>query len=46
MDKAIMLFGDPKVNEVTSASRINEYCKMELLEETLNPHGLWGGDSS
>ena len=45
MDETISMFGDPRVNEVVSATRINEYCKRELLEETLHPHGLWGGDS-
>ena len=45
MDKTIILFGDPRVNEVTSATKINEYCKREFLEEALDPHGLWGGDS-
>ena len=46
MDKTIILFGDPRFNEVMSATRINEYYKRELLEETLNSHGLWDGDSS
>ena len=45
MEKTINLFGDLRVNEVMSATRINDYCKKELLEETLDPHGLWGGDS-
>ena len=44
MDKTIDLFGDPRVNEVMSATRINEYCKRDIFEETPNPHGLWGGD--
>ena len=46
MDKTINMFGDPGVNEVMSVIRINEYCKKDLLEETLDLHGLWGGDSS
>ena len=45
MDKTIILFGDPRVNEVMGSTRINEYCKSDLLEETLDSHGLWGGDS-
>ena len=45
MDKIVNLFGDPRVNEVMSATIINEYCKRELLEETLDLHGLWGGES-
>ena len=45
MDKTIILFGDPGVNEVMSATIINEYYKREIFEETLDPHGLWGGDS-
>ena len=45
MDETISLFGDPRVNEVVSATRINEYCKREFFEEPSNPHGLWGGDS-
>ena len=45
MDKTIILLGDLRVNEVMSATRINESCKRDLLEETLDPHGLWGGDS-
>ena len=45
MDKTISLFGDPRVNEVLSATIINEYYKREIIEETLDPHGLWGGDS-
>ena len=44
MDETIILFGDPRVNEVVSATRINEYCKREFFEETFDPHGLWGGD--
>ena len=44
MDKTINLFGDPGVNEVMSATKINEYCKREFFEETPDPHGLWGGD--
>ena len=44
MDKKISLFGDPGVNEVMNDTKINEYCKRDLLEETLDPHGLWGGD--
>ena len=46
MDEIIILLGDPQVNEVVSATRINEYCKREFFEEPSNPHGLWGGDSS
>ena len=46
MDKKINLFGNLRVNEVMSAIRINEYCKREILEETLDPHGLWGSESS
>ena len=45
MDKTINLFGDLRVNEVMGATRINEYSKKDILEETLDPHGLWGGDS-
>ena len=45
MDETIIPFGDPRVNKVMSATRINKYYKRELLEETLDPHGLWGGDS-
>ena len=45
MDKIVILFGDLRVNEVMSATRINEYCKNDLLEKTLDLHGLWGGDS-
>ena len=45
MDKIISLFGDPGVNEVMSATKINEYCKRDIFEETPNLHGLWGGDS-
>ena len=40
MKKTISLFGDPGVNEVMSATRINEYCKREFIEETLDPRGL------
>ena len=46
MDKKINLFGDLRVYEVMSATITNEYCKRDILEETLDPHGLWGGDSS
>ena len=46
MDKKINLFGNLRVNEVMSAIRINEYCKREILEETLDLHHLWGGDFS
>ena len=45
MDETMSLFGDPRVNEVMSATRINEYCKREFLEEPSKLHGLWGGDS-
>ena len=45
MDKKINLFGDMRVNDIMSATIINEYCKRELLEETLDPPSLWGGDS-
>ena len=44
MDKTISMFGNLRVNEVMSVTKINEYCKRELLEETLGPHGLRGGD--
>ena len=44
MDETIILFGDPRVNEVVSATRINEYCKREFFEEPYDPHSLWGGD--
>ena len=44
MDKTINLFGVPSANEVMSATRINEYCKRNLLEETFDLHGLWGSD--
>ena len=33
MDETISLFGDPRVNKVLSATRINEYCKRDFLEE-------------
>ena len=45
MDKTISLFGDPGVNEVMSATKMNEYCKRDFFEETLDQHGLWGGES-
>ena len=45
MDKTISLFGNLRVNEVMGGTRINEYCKREHFEETLDPDGLWGGDS-
>ena len=45
MDKTINLFGDLMVNEVMGATRINDYCKRDLLEETLDPRGFWAGDS-
>ena len=45
MDKTISLFGDHGVNEVMSDTRINEYCKRDIFEETLDSHGLWDGDS-
>ena len=44
MDKTIILFGDPGVNEVMSATIINEYCKRYFLEETIDLHGLCDGD--
>ena len=46
MDKTINLFGDPWVNEVVSATRINEYYKWEFFEEPFDLHGLWGGESN
>ena len=45
MEKTIILFGNLRVNEVMGATRTNEYCKRNILEETLNLHGLWGDDS-
>ena len=42
MDKTIILFGNLRVNDVMGATRINEYCKRNLLEETVDLHGLWG----
>ena len=45
MEKTISMFGDMRVHEVMGATIINEYCKRDLLEETLYLHGLWGGDS-
>ena len=45
MDKTIILFSNSNVNEVMSATKINEYCKREIIEETLDLHGLWGADS-
>ena len=45
MDKTIRLFGDPRVNEVMSATRINDFFKWEILEEIIDSHGLWDGDS-
>ena len=45
MDEIINLFGNPQVNEVVSATRINEYCKRDFFEEPYDPHGLYGGDS-
>ena len=45
MEKNISLFGDMRVNEVMSATKINEYCMRDILEETIDLHGLWGGDS-
>ena len=44
MDKTISRFGDMRVDEVMRATRINEDCKRDILEETLDPHGLWGGE--
>ena len=46
MDKTISLFGNLRVNEVMGATRINEYCKRNIHEETLDLHDLWGSDSS
>ena len=46
MDKTIILFGNPRVNEVMCATKISEYYKRELFEETLDPHGFFGVDSS
>ena len=46
MDKNISLFGNLRLKEVMGATRINEYCKKDILQETLDLHGLWGGDSS
>ena len=31
MEKTISLFGDPEVNEVMSATRINKYCKRDIF---------------
>ena len=45
MDETINLFGDPGVNEVVSATRINEYCKRDFFEEPFDLHSLRGGDS-
>ena len=45
MDEIINLFGDPQVNEVVSATRINEYCKRDFFKEPSDSHGLGGGDS-
>ena len=45
MDKTISLFGNPGVNEVMSASKINDYCKRDFFEETFELHGLWGFES-
>ena len=45
MDKTISLFDNMRVNEVMGATRINEYCKRNILEENLDLHGLWGNDS-
>ena len=45
MEKTINLFGDLRFNEVMGSTILNDYCKRDLLEETLDPHGLWGGDS-
>ena len=41
MDKTISLFVNLRVNEVMDATGINEYCKRNLLEETIDLHGLW-----
>ena len=45
MNKTISWFGNMMVNEVMGATRINEYGKRNILEETLDLHGLWVGDS-
>ena len=45
MEKTISLFGNIRVNEVMGATIINEYCKSNILEETLDLHGLWGDES-
>ena len=44
MDKTIILFGDLRVNDVMTSTIINEYCKREILEETLDLDGLLCGD--
>ena len=45
MGKTISMFGDPRVNEVMSATRINEYCKRDIFEETPDTYGLWDSNS-
>ena len=45
MEKRISLFRDLGVNEVMGATIINEYCNRDILEETLDLHGLSGGDA-
>ena len=35
MDKTVSLLDNLRVNEVMGATRINEYCKIDILEETL-----------
>ena len=46
MAETITLFGNMRVNEIVSATRINEYYKREFFEEPSEPPILWGGDSS
>ena len=44
MYKTISLFGNSRINEVMSATRINEYSQRDLLEVTLDLHDLWGSE--
>ena len=46
MDRTIKLFINLRVHEVMGATRIDEYCKRDILEETLDLHGLWGNESN